>query len=1183
MKPLAALPVFKKAVLYSCILVVSLLQQQLFCQPVISLFSPTQGPIGSTVTITGSGFSSTPTNNIVFFGATKAAVQSASATSLVVTVPAGASYQPFSVTRAGLTTYSQKPFALTFSGGGAITRGSFAARNDIPNTLWGPPVSITLKDLDNDGKPELVTSTFGNTNGGSLPPTYFISVFKNNSSPGNLALAGQVSFQCPNFNRYTISEDIDGDGKPDVIGGNSVLINTSSAAGILFVQPVNITNDYVFASAVADFDGDGMPDFAATDNERLMSVYRNTSFAGVVSFSGKTSFATGVYPRQVTTAYIDSDNKPDLIVANQSNKSFSVFINTSTPGNISFAARADFATTGGGSPESVAVGDFDNDGKTDVAVANNNNNSIGTVSVFKNVTTGSVASFDSKIDITTGFNWYPYALGVTDIDGDGKPEIVASNQFKDTICVFRNTSTPGTVSFAQKIDLSALEIVSLGLCVGDIDLDGKPDICISGSNSSSLSLFLNKVEAPAIASFSPTNACAGKAITITGNNFTGATAVTLGGVPAASFVVNSNTSITAVVGSGASGTVVVSNAYGFDTKSGFTHTGICSLPPVIDSFNPATSSAGAQVSIKGSNFSLVKDNNIVYFGAVKAAVLSASDTLLIVTVPYGATYKPLTVTVNRLTAYSSKPFKLTFKGGDICGDFTASSFGAKQDFNSGQGGYSLVAADIDGGGLTDIASANFSSNSFSILRNTSLLGQPAFSNHLDSLTGTQPINIFYADLDGDGKQDVVLANSGTNYMSVFKNNSTSNTISYEARKDFTTGSGTRGIFVQDVDLDGKPDVAVTNYSTNTVSVLRNISPGSGTILLDAPVTFPSATGPGAIFIQDVNADNKPDIIVASAQTNTISVFKNSTTVIGSISFDTKIDYTTAGQPSGIFAADLDDDNKPDIAVAAYSTGVVSVLKNTSVAGLVSFANKADYETGGGPFSISVCDFNGDGKADIATSNYFDQTVSVLKNTSNNGLISLSPKIDFIVGSNPRGITTGDIDNDGKTDIITANSGDNTISVLLNKFTSISGEICAGENTIIKSSITAVNYQWQVNTGGGFINISDNSNYSGTNSSTLLLSTVPSLWYGYEYRCIADGNFSTITKLSFVNRFTGTIDSSWENPGNWNCNKLPDENTDVIIGCAHNVQLSFNAVCRSITALPGVIVNVKQGVTLTIKK
>lgn len=92
------------------------LSSNVFCQPVINSFAPVSGQVGTTVTIIGAGFSAIPTNNIVYFGAVRALVVSASTTSLSVQVPSGASYQPLTVTTGGFTSFSSKPFTVTFTG-----------------------------------------------------------------------------------------------------------------------------------------------------------------------------------------------------------------------------------------------------------------------------------------------------------------------------------------------------------------------------------------------------------------------------------------------------------------------------------------------------------------------------------------------------------------------------------------------------------------------------------------------------------------------------------------------------------------------------------------------------------------------------------------------------------------------------------------------------------------------------------------------------------------------------------------------------------------------------------------------------------------------------------------------------------------------------------------------------------
>src|SRR5688500_5494453 len=134
-----------------CIVLLS--TQQLFAQPTISSFTPASGATGTTVTITGTNFSITPTNNAVYFGAVRATVTSADYTSLTVSVPVGATYLPITVTTNGLTAYSARPFVVTYNSPAQISASSFT-RTDIPLGTYSP-MSIAAADFDGDGKTEL--------------------------------------------------------------------------------------------------------------------------------------------------------------------------------------------------------------------------------------------------------------------------------------------------------------------------------------------------------------------------------------------------------------------------------------------------------------------------------------------------------------------------------------------------------------------------------------------------------------------------------------------------------------------------------------------------------------------------------------------------------------------------------------------------------------------------------------------------------------------------------------------------------------------------------------------------------------------------------------------------------------------------------------------------------------------
>jgi pectate lyase len=132
-------------------------------------------------------------------------------------------------------------------------------------------------------------------------------------------------------------------------------------------------------------------------------------------------------------------------------------------------------------------------------------------------------------------------------------------------------------------------------------------------------------------------------------------------------------------------------------------------------------------------------------------------------------------------------------------------------------------------------------------------------------------------------------------------------------------------------------------------------------------------------------------------------------------------------------------------------------------------------------------------------------------------------------------------------------------------------ICASSPAVtLYSSISGASYQWQMDTcgtGNCFENITNNTNFSGTNSKVLQLNNIPSSWNGYRFRCLAGGSNSNAYTLKFTSTWTGAVDNNWHNPGNWSCNAVPDENTDVIVNTGTPV-ISADAAVRSLQLTNG---------------
>src|SRR5258706_11401245 len=124
--------------------------------PAITSFTPAAGASGTTISIVGTNFDATAASNIVYFGAVRAVVLSASVTNLTVTVPVGATFDLITETVDGLTAYSGAPFLVTFNGSGTISSASLAARLDLP--AGSSPFRVVIADLDGDGKPDLMAS-----------------------------------------------------------------------------------------------------------------------------------------------------------------------------------------------------------------------------------------------------------------------------------------------------------------------------------------------------------------------------------------------------------------------------------------------------------------------------------------------------------------------------------------------------------------------------------------------------------------------------------------------------------------------------------------------------------------------------------------------------------------------------------------------------------------------------------------------------------------------------------------------------------------------------------------------------------------------------------------------------------------------------------------------------------------
>jgi hypothetical protein len=442
--------------------------------PNITNISPLSGPIGTIVTISGTNFSATTTDNVVFFGAVKGTVTAATATALTVTVPPGATEQPISVMVNGLKRVSYFVFHVTFSD------GSILFGNPALFPAGDMAKVVVIADVDGDGKPDLLTANSG---------SHTVSVIRNVNGTGTIttaSFADKIDLPVGTGPVDLVVGDIDGDGRPDVMTSSlntatiSLIKNTSTPGVVSFAERIDIARSpFARGIALGDLDGDGKPELVSVGTDGT-SIHTNLAPAGTIdntTFSTSTQLPSSGSNGPVTVDDVDNDGKQDLIVAT------SVMRNTSSGGIFSFAPKVTVAegTSAEFAGDHVTLTDLDGDGLRDMVLTG----APSGVYVARNISTsGSSIAFEPYFYVTTTLEITSATAG--DCDGDGKPDIVVGSSM-NRILIFKNQASTGSLDRSSlgnqtEFALGLPNMSASHVALGDLNGDSKPDVLASATD-----------------------------------------------------------------------------------------------------------------------------------------------------------------------------------------------------------------------------------------------------------------------------------------------------------------------------------------------------------------------------------------------------------------------------------------------------------------------------------------------------------------------------------------------------------------------------------------------------------------------------------------------------------------------------------------------------------------------------
>ncbi len=571
-------------------------------------------------------------------------------------------------------------------------------------------------------------------------------------------------------------------------------------------------------------------------------------------------------PTSIEVGDFNLDGKPDLAVSNRSSNNITILLGDGSGG---FSQPAGSPISVGTNPYKVASGDLNLDGKADLAVVNAGSDS-ATV-LLGNGNGGFAQAPGSPVAAGTA----PVFVVVVDLNRDGKPDLAMTNGYPSyAVTVLLGNGAGGFVQSPG----SPWDVADTpeSIAVGDFNLDGKPDLAVAS---------FGQLKRPT--ENGKTSPSSGGAVTILVGDGNGGFTQPPG----------------SVIGAGDYPFIVVVGDFNLDSKP--------------------------DVAVSNLNF-VTTGFVMIRYGDGNAGVTSGTIV--------GTSFRPVYIVGADFNRDGKADLAgiSTVAGGDnliiqlnTCNAFPCPGAGFIQPGGSpigvGAAPQSVAVGDFNLDGKPDLAVANNSSSNVTILLGN---GSGGFTQAAGSpvAAGTFPNSVAVGDLNLDGKPDLALTNQ--NDVATILLGNGSGGFAQAIGSPVGAGSLPDSVAVGDFNLDGKPDLAIANNVSNNVTILLGNGSGSFTQAAGSPVGAGST--PISIKVGDFNQDGKPDLVAANATSNNVTILLGN----GSGGFTQPAGSPVgAGTfPLGIVVGDFNIDGKPDLAVANNNSNNLTIQLGNGAGG-----------------------------------------------------------------------------------------------------------------------------------------------------------------------------------------------------------------------------------------------------------